>query len=165
MMRPRTDMPIAVIALWLALAGPAGAAPPDVELPDLSGTPRSLAEFEGRILAVNFWATWCAPCLEEIPELVRLQREFGDRGLQWVGVAVEDDVEAVRAFAGKAGVNYPTLIGEDEALALARDLGNQVAAMPYTVIFDRAGQVVFVRKGTVRFDEVVEVIEPLLEGP
>ena len=153
------------VALSVGLAGWAAAAPPATEIPDLSGTPRSLDEFEGRILAVNFWATWCAPCLEEIPELVRLQREYGDRGLQWVGVAVEDDAEAVRAFAEGAGLNYPTLVGEDAALALAGELGNRIAAMPYTVIFDRAGQVVFVRKGTVRFEEVVEVIEPLLEAP
>jgi len=161
--RPRLIAPArALLLAALVAATNVLAAPPTDTLPDLDGKARSLAEWRGQVLAVNFWATWCGPCVEEIPELVRLQDAFGDRGLQWVGVAVEDDTDRISAFAAEMGMNYPNLIGEDAGLDLAAKLGNRVAAMPFTVIFDRNGDVVFTRKGKVRYDEVVEVIEPLL---
>ena len=130
---------------------------------DLDGAEHSLAEWKGQVVALNFWATWCSPCLQEMPELVSLQETFGARGLQFVGLAVETGAEQVRAVADKLGVNYPVLMDEDGALELAAVLGNQDAAMPFTVIFDRQGEVVFTRKGTVKFEEVEAVIAPLLE--
>ena len=130
---------------------------------DLDGASHPLSEWAGQVIALNFWATWCSPCLQEMPELVSLQETFGARGLQFVGLAVETGAEQVRAVADRLGVNYPVLMDEDGALELAAVLGNQDAAMPFTVIFDRQGEVVFTRKGTVKFEEVEAVIAPLLE--
>lgn len=130
---------------------------------DLEGAEHALAEWRGQVIALNFWATWCSPCLQEMPELVSLQARFGARGLQFIGLAVETDAEQVRVVADKLGVNYPVLLDEDGALELAAVLGNQDAAMPFTVIFDRQGEVIFTRKGTVKFEEVEAVIAPLLE--
>jgi thiol-disulfide isomerase/thioredoxin len=89
---------------------------------------------------VNFWATWCIPCRDEMPEFVKAQREFGERGVQFVGIAV-DDVAKVRDFAAELGLNYPALIGGYGAIELSKSLGNRVGALPYTVFIDRAGRI------------------------
>ncbi|MGD8429861.1 MAG: TlpA disulfide reductase family protein, partial [Ectothiorhodospiraceae bacterium] len=75
-------------------------------LPDMNGERHSIAEWDGRVIVLNFWATWCAPCREEMPLLVDLQDKYGDQGLQIVGVAL-DRPDAVKAFADKMGLNYP----------------------------------------------------------
>ena len=81
-----------------------------VALPDAKGREQSIGQWKGKVLVVNFWATWCVPCREEMPEFVKAQQEFGPRGLQFVGIAI-DDVPKVEAFAAELGLNYPVLIG------------------------------------------------------
>ena len=83
---------------------------PDVEATDLEGTVRRIREFGGQVTVLNFWATWCVPCLKEIPELVALQDSLGPAGLQVVGIAVDSgDPEDVRVFAREHGIDYPLL--------------------------------------------------------
>ena len=86
-------------------------------LPDVAGKEEPLGQWRGKLLIVNFWATWCEPCREEMPEFVRVQREFGSKGLQFVGIAV-DETDKVRRFAGEIGLNYPALIGGFGAMEL-----------------------------------------------
>ena len=81
-----------------------------VALPDTSDREQSIGQWKGKVVIVNFWATWCVPCREEMPEFVKAQREFGGRGLQFVGIAVDDPAK-VREFATELGLNYPALIG------------------------------------------------------
>jgi len=104
-----------------------------LSLPDLSGKETPLAQWKDKLLIVNFWATWCVPCREEMPEFVRLQEELGGKGLQFVGIAV-DEVAKVRQFATDIGLNYPALIGGYGAVELSRSLGNRLGALPFTVI-------------------------------
>ncbi len=110
-------------------------------LPDLTGTPQTIGQWQGKVLVINFWATWCAPCLEEIPHFVRLQRRLGERGLQIVGVAI-DDSDKVRTFAKQQQMNYPIVIGQLAAIELSKAAGNEGAALPYTLVLDRSGRVV-----------------------
>ena len=119
---------------------------PDFALNDVDGRRRSTDEWRGRLLLVNFWATWCAPCRDEIPGLVELQRRYGERGLQVIGIAV-DRLDPVRQFAAELGINYPLLIGEADAIAIGAALGNDIGALPYTVIADRQRRIVFSKRG------------------
>ena len=108
-------------------------------LPDAGGKPQPMAQWKGKVLVVNFWATWCAPCREEMPEFVRAQSEFGDKGLQFVGIAA-DSADKVTQFAQEIHLNYPALIGGFGSIELSRTLGNSVMALPFTVVIDRSGQ-------------------------
>lgn len=153
---------------WFALSGapamPAATAPvPEPPLRDLDGKPHSLAEWRGRVVVLNFWATWCPPCREEMPEFARLQQEFGAQGVQFVGVAI-DDPEAVAGFLKDHPVNYPIWIGDEQAPAWADRLGNRLSALPFSVVFDREGQPVHAHTGIFQREQVVEAIQPLLGG-
>lgn len=130
-------------------------------LSDLEGRVRTLEEWRGKVLVVNYWATWCTPCREEIPVFVRLQREYGDRGLQFVGIAI-DQAEQVAAFAREFGMNYPVLLGGGDAIEVSRKAGNRAGALPYTVILDRSGAIVGRELGGLKEDRLNELIRPLL---
>jgi peroxiredoxin len=118
-----------------------GAALLAVELPDLDGRTQALSQWRGKILVVNFWATWCAPCREEMPEFVAAQAARGTKDVQFVGIAV-DQADKVREFAKQIGLNYPALIGGFGAIELSKSLGNTLSALPFTVVIDRHGRVV-----------------------
>ena len=130
-------------------------------LPDLSGTEQPLGQWKGKVIFVNFWATWCVPCREEMPEFVRVQREFGARGLQFVGIAV-DDADKVRQFAAEIGLDYPALLGGYGAIELSRTLGNRVGALPFTVVVDRSGRVVKTHLGPMKKEQLDALITQLL---
>ena len=120
-----------------------------VSLPDAAGAAQPLSQWRGKLLVVNFWATWCAPCREEMPMFVKAQDEHGARGLQFVGIAV-DDAAKVAQFAKEIGVNYPTLIGGYGAMELSKSLGNSLMALPFTVVLDQGGKVVLRQLGPVK---------------
>lgn len=132
-------------------------------LRDLDGRSHRLADWRGKVVVLNFWASWCTPCREEIPEFVRLQRELGGKGLQFVGVAI-DEAEAVRDFLSETPVNYPILIADEQGPAWAERLGNRLAVLPFSVVFDRSGKPVHTRSGTFSPDAVRAAVEPLLES-
>jgi thiol-disulfide isomerase/thioredoxin len=130
-------------------------------LPDVGGVGHSLGQWRGRVLVVNFWATWCAPCREEIPGFVRLQERHGARGLQLVGIAI-DQPGKVADFAREFRMNYPVLIGGMETLELLRRAGNQQAVLPYTLVIDRAGNLVSRQPGGLTESRLEELVTPLL---
>jgi len=113
---------------------------------DLDGQPRSLGQFEGKVLVVNFWATWCTPCREEMPAFVRLQRRWAGNNVQFVGLAA-DEPEKVARFGRELGINYPLWTGEPDVMPLSKRLGNRLGVLPHTVILDRQGKVVESRIG------------------
>ena len=133
----------------------------DARLPDLSGRMQSVAQWRGKVIVVNFWATWCPPCLEEIPEFVRMQSRLEARGLTFVGIAI-DDLDKVRAFAGIHRINYPILVGDLEAMHLSELAGNARGGLPYTLVIDRGGQVRSQHYGGMTEANLTPVLEPLL---
>ena len=142
----------AAVAWWMRAPGEA---PRDastllaIALPDADGRSQPMSQWRGKLIVVNFWATWCAPCREEMPMFVKAQREHGARGVQFVGVAI-DDAAKVRQFAEELGLNYPSLIGGYGAMELSKSLGNSVMALPFTVVVDRAGRIVLTQLGPVK---------------
>jgi len=145
-------------------SAPSGAVHEEVfqtTLKDLAGTPQRLDQWRGKVLVLNFWATWCEPCRKEIPEFIRMQERYGDQGLQFVGVAI-DQPEKVASFAGEIGFNYPLLIGELTAIELSRKLGNPMGALPFTVIIDRNGNLARAELGVVDEAKLTPLIRSLL---
>jgi len=120
---------------------------PPVQRPDLDGKPRALAEFRGKLVLVNFWASWCGPCREEMPLLDRTQQRFAAKGLQIVGIAA-DTAAATRDFLDAVPVHYPVLIddsakGED----LSETFGNDHDVLPYSVLIGSDGRILARRAG------------------
>lgn len=140
-------------ALYLAMRPPAQVAPAEIapsalyaaNFRDLDGQPAALGRFVGHPLVLNFWATWCAPCREEMPALSRVSARMASR-VQFVGLA-QDDPGKVRAFAHELGVSYPLWTGGDEVMELSRRLGNRMQVLPFTVILDGAGRVISQKVG------------------
>jgi thiol-disulfide isomerase/thioredoxin len=132
-----------------------------VELADVRGEIQRLAQWRGRVLVVNYWATWCAPCREEIPVFVRLQERYGGRGLQFVGIAI-DQPGKVAAFASEFRINYPLLLGGLETIELLRQAGNRAGVLPYTVVIDRSGKLVTRESGGLKEARLESLIRPLL---
>jgi len=111
---------------------------PYFSLATLEGDTLTLADLEGQVVVLNFWATWCAPCRVEIPDLIELQDELRHEGVQFVGVAINDlGREAIEAFAADAGFNYPIVLGDGEIA----DAYGGVYALPTTILVDRDGMV------------------------
>ena len=107
---------------------------------DGAGNPQSLGQFQGKVLVVNFWATWCAPCREEMPAFARLQARWAGRGVQFVGLANEDPAK-VHPFGKSLGITYPLWTGGDNVSELSRRLGNRLGVLPHTAILSPAGEV------------------------
>lgn len=143
-----------------AVAGEAGRMRPEFTLPDLSGATRSVTEWDGQAMIVNFWATWCPPCRREIPLLIEMQETAAARGIQIVGIAM-DSVEAVTEYAARTGFNYPVLVGEQEAVDAAEAYGADVIGLPLTVMTDRDGQVVEIHAGEITREDLAAAIELL----
>ena len=132
-----------------------------LSLPDAGGKEQSIGQWRGKVVVVNFWATWCAPCREEMPEFMRAQTEYGGKGLQFVGIAV-DQADKVDQFAKELGLNYPTLIGGYGAVELSKTLGNRLAALPFTIIIDRQGHVAHTQLGPLKPDQLRLIVGKLL---
>ena len=166
---------IALFSVVVLLAGVAGymlSAPKQFEkadvspileatMPDLSGKPTQIAVWRGKVLVINFWATWCPPCLEEIPHFVRMQSQMGEQGLQFIGIAI-DERDKVLAFAKRHAINYPIVIGQLDAIELSRRAGNAQGGLPYTLILNRSGEVVSQYYGGVTEELLKPIIAELL---
>lgn len=121
--------------------------------PDLAGQQQSLGQWQNKLLILNFWATWCAPCKEEMPLLAELQTEFAAKGIQIVGIAV-DSRQNVANFQKASPVNYPLLPDEARAIDFSRRLGNRLGLLPYTTAIAPGGEVIFTRMGPVTAQEM-----------
>ncbi len=129
---------ISFTAAALSLAEPVPATPAPVwTLQDLDGKEVSSAQFKGKVVVVDFWATWCGPCRHEIPGYIALQKKYAKDGLVIVGIAVSDKVASVRAFVAKQGVNYKVVMGNDTVV----EAFGGVEGIPTTFIIDREGKI------------------------
>jgi thiol-disulfide isomerase/thioredoxin len=132
-------------------------------LPDISGESQAISQWRGNVLIVNFWATWCAPCQEEIPEFIEMQETYGDQGLLFIGIAIDRE-EMVVAFSEDFGINYPVLIEAPGASSLLEATGNPQAALPYTLVINRDGEIVETYLGRVHQEKLEKVFKPLLQA-
>jgi thiol-disulfide isomerase/thioredoxin len=121
---------------------------PDIELDLLGGERATLLNWVGQPLVINFWATWCAPCLREIPLLTEFQASQANDGAQIIGIAV-DRADAVAKFVTTQDLNYPVLVGQSDAMELAGGFGTDFFALPFTVFADAAGRVLAVHTGEI----------------
>jgi thiol-disulfide isomerase/thioredoxin len=148
-------------ALFFAAQAPVkGTAAVSFTLPDLEGNPRDFAEWQGKHRVLNFWATWCAPCRREIPLLKAFQVEQADSGIQVIGIAV-DDQEPAAAYARDAEFNYPVLIGQEDAMAIAEDSGIDFVGMPITMFVGRKGELLGKFYGEIHREQLDEVVDTL----
>ncbi|WP_338065708.1 TlpA disulfide reductase family protein [Dyella jiangningensis] len=136
-----------------------GSTAPDLSLPALDGKQHRLSDYRGRRVLLNFWATWCAPCLKEMPALARTQANVGEKGAIVIGIAM-DDPARVKAFLASHPVNYPILIGSLESPSTSLQLGNVGELLPYSVLLDENGRVLATRRGVLDDDQLQRWLAP-----
>lgn len=152
---------VGAVAGALALQSRSGAA--DLlaaRYPDLDGRGRRLLDWRGRVLLCNFWATWCAPCREEVPLLIAARQQWAGHGFEIVGIGI-DSADKIRQFAATYKISYPVLIADATALELLRKLGNRGGGLPYTVILDASGGIVHRHLGAISASDLRRVLETL----
>jgi peroxiredoxin len=130
-------------------------------LPNENGVSQALSQYKGKIIVLNFWATWCPPCREEMPELSQLHSENQSKNVVVLGVAI-DEIVLVKEFTHDTPVSYPLFAAEDEGMALNYDLGNDKGVLPYTVIIDANGKVVKTYFGRISKALLETTLRPLL---
>ena len=124
----------------------------------LDGRMRSLGQYQGKTIVLNFWATWCAPCREEMPGFERLQKRWGAQGVQFIGIAA-DEVHRVGGFAKDLKITYPLWTGEDGVTEMSRRLGNSKGVLPHTVIIDPSGKVLGAKVGAYPEAELEKLLQ------
>jgi thiol-disulfide isomerase/thioredoxin len=138
----------AVAALW------------DSPMHDANGKPQSLAGFKGQTVVVNFWASWCGPCVEEMPALAQLHREYAHKGVQFIGIGVDSE-KNVKAFLQKVQVDYPVYVSGFAGADLARNFGNTAGGLPFTVVIDAKGTIRSTKLGEIQPGELKKTLDAL----
>jgi peroxiredoxin len=134
---------------------------PKFTLPDLNGQAFSIDRWDGKVILINFWATWCPPCRKEIPTFMQTLENYGDHGFQIVGIAI-DELKAVTEFVQKLGANYPQVIASRQGTELSKRYGNHYGTLPYSILIDREGIIRFTKAGELSRDELESMIENLI---
>lgn len=142
------EQPPAVMAMPLKL--------PPITLQDLRGESRSLTDWPDRTLLINFWATWCAPCREEMPLLEHLQQSMDPAQLQVIGIAL-DRLEPVLRFVAETGISYPVLVGEEAATRAAEQFGEAFVGLPFSVVAASDGTILAVHTGQVSATDLAHI--------
>lgn len=130
---------------------------------DADGRPQLLRQWQGQWLVVNFWATWCAPCVDEMPDLQKVQVEYANRGVKVIGLAI-DNPGAVKRFRDELKLQLPLLIAGADGSEVGRRLGNSSGALPYTVLIDQSGNIVQAKLGQLRASELRTWLDRRLSG-
>ncbi len=139
---------------------PEGRLPP-FSFANLEGEQQASSQWDGKVLVVNYWATWCPPCRKEMPLFIETQQTYGDKGVQFVGIAI-DDPDMVQDFVDVYDINFPILIGDTKAIELSNRMGNRFDSLPFTAIFDRQGKTRYIQAGEVSREVLEKELRPLL---
>jgi thiol-disulfide isomerase/thioredoxin len=157
------EPPPPVASTSAVLSGGVGQPRPAFTLRDLDDQMHQAQEWDGDVLLVNFWATWCPPCRAEMPRLIELQETYGDQGLQIIGIAL-DSPELVKAYSESMGTNYPMLWGEQDAIDVAHGFGFDVVGLPISAVVDRDGTVTAIHIGELHDDDLQRMVVSLVVG-
>ena len=134
---------------------------PAFELPDLDGETKRLSDWRGQTVLINFWATSCEPCREEMPMLEAVYQRYRDRGFEVLGIAI-DDAGAIGEFIGEIGVTFPILVASSSNLQLGQRYGNTLGALPYSALVDAEGNIRYLKLGILKEADVIEAVEAAL---
>lgn len=137
-----TDVPSASEPLWKATVF------------NLDDQPVALSKYRGQALVVNFWARWCPPCREEIPDFISTRAQFKSQGVEVLGIGIEDQAGPVKDFVRDYGIDYPMFVAKAQGLDLMQALGNNQAALPFTIVIDREGRLVARKVGRMSKSEI-----------
>jgi peroxiredoxin len=157
------------LGAWLSHRRLQPAAPADAvaaqlfaaSFPDADGQPQALVQWRGQLLVVNFWATWCPPCVEEMPDLQAVRDAYRGRGVEVIGIGI-DNSDKVRAFRDRLGLRLPLLVAGAGGSELGQALGNRTGALPYTVLVDRDGSVAQRKLGRIAPSELRQWLDARL---
>ena len=131
-------------------------------LSDIDDKPVALERYKGKPLIVNFWARWCGPCRQEIPELIAIRHAHKGK-LEVIGIGIEDKPEAVKEFAKAYNMDYPVLLAKDKGIPLMQALGNSKAGLPFTIVVDRNGQILSRKMGVMKKADLDAAADSLLK--
>jgi thiol-disulfide isomerase/thioredoxin len=137
------------------------AAAPDLSMIDLNGAALHTSNYKGKVVLVNFWAAWCTPCAEEVPQFIALQKKYHDQGLQVIGISVEDDASELRDFYRKYQVNYPVVPGDLKT----SDAFGGVLGLPTTFVIGRDNLIHGKHNGATDFSTLEQEVVALLHAP
>ena len=137
---------------------------PDFSLYDLDGNSISVSTWDGQIVLLNFWASWCPPCRREIPVFNEVREFFHDDGFEVVGIAIDEKQKVLDFLESISAVQYPQLIGYDDVLKVASALGNHSGGLPYSVLLDKQGIIRYIKAGELDRPTLVAQIEAILES-
>ena len=135
---------------------------PPFQLEDTDGVLRSLSDWKGQVILLNFWATWCPPCKYEIPDFMEYQTAHEEEGFQIIGIGI-DDAAAIREYYDAMGMNYPVLMATDSRMM--SDWGNREQVLPYSVVIDRTGEIRYIHRGQLDPAVFDAEIKPLIQNP
>ena len=134
------------------------------ELPATDGKKHSLRDWKGKVIMLNFWASWCAPCQFEIPRFVRYQSHYADKGLQIIGIGL-DEMTKLKNVERSLEMNYPSMvIAQNAGGALLEKFGNDQGIVPYTVVIDKDGTISYIHRGAMEDEDFKEFVLPLLDN-
>jgi thiol-disulfide isomerase/thioredoxin len=143
------------------LTGNAESRMPAFSFANLAGEQQASSQWNGKVLVINYWATWCPPCRKEMPLFIETQQNYADRGVQFVGIAIDDPL-MVQDFVDIYAINFPILIGNADAIRLSNRMGNRFDSLPFTAIFDRQGNTRFIQVGELSREVLERELRPLL---
>ena len=133
---------------------------PQLSWTDLNGKSMNSSEYKGKVVLVNFWAAWCTPCTEEVPQFISLQQRYGPQGLQIVGISIDDSDQELRSFYRKHAMNYPVVAGDQKT----GDAFGGILGLPTTLIYDRNNQLRGKEEGSTNFQTLEQQVRTLLNS-
>jgi len=136
-------------------------AAPEFSLANMTGGQLALSDYKGKAVLINFWATWCAPCKEEIPDFETVYKDLSNKDFTVLGIAL-DEKEKVAQYIKKLGMTYPVAYGDDDVDRITKQYGNTVGALPYNVVLDKQHRIIYAEPGLLPKERLRRLVEPML---